>query len=100
MRNHRQSKLNSLRGLPSVDAVLRADSGRRTAEIYGRARTVEAVRAMLAQHRASPTREVPDADAVGNAARRLLEHDDISSLRPVFNLTGTVLHTNLGRAIG
>ncbi len=54
---------------------------------------------MLAQHRASPTREVPDADAVGNAARRLLEHEDISSLRPVFNLTGTVLHTNLGRAI-
>jgi L-seryl-tRNA(Ser) seleniumtransferase len=99
MRNHRQSKLSSLRGLPSVDAVLRADSGRRTAEIFGRARTVEAVRATLAQHRASSMRDVPDADAVANTARRLLEHEDTSALRPVFNLTGTVLHTNLGRAV-
>ena len=99
MGNHRQSKLTSLRGLPSVDVVLRADSGRRTAEIFGHARTVEAVRATLAQHRASSMRNVPDAEAVADTARRLLEDEDVSSLRPVFNLTGTVLHTNLGRAV-
>ncbi len=99
MRNHRQSKLTSLHGLPSVDAVLRADSGRRTAETFGRTRTVKAVRATLVQHRASALRDMPDADAVANTARRLLEREDMSSLRPVFNLTGTVLHTNLGRAV-
>jgi L-seryl-tRNA(Ser) seleniumtransferase len=99
MRNHRQSKRASLRGLPSVDAVLRADSGRRAAEIFGRARTADAVRATLAQHRARPMRDAPDADTVGDTARRLLDNEDISPLRPVLNLTGTVLHTNLGRAV-
>ena len=99
MGNHRLDKLSSLRGLPSVDAVLRADSGRRAAETFGHARAAEAVRATLAHHRAGTMRDVPDANTVGDAARRLLEHEDVSSLRPVFNLTGTVLHTNLGRAV-
>jgi L-seryl-tRNA(Ser) seleniumtransferase len=89
----------ALRALPSVDAVLRSPAGQRAAETFGRARVTDAVRAALAAHRAAPPRDPPDADAVAEAVRGLLERGEISTLRPVFNLTGTVLHTNLGRAV-
>jgi L-seryl-tRNA(Ser) seleniumtransferase len=41
----------------------------------------------------------PAAEDVAAAALRRHDEDSRPSLRPVFNLTGTVLHTNLGRAI-
>ena len=40
-----------------------------------------------------------DADMIAARALGLLEQEDVPSLRRVFNLTGTVLHTNLGRAV-
>jgi L-seryl-tRNA(Ser) seleniumtransferase len=85
----------SLRNLPSVDQVLRAPSADVAVARFGRFATVIAVRRSLQEARAAPT----SADAVAADALSLLEAEAQPSLRPVFNLTGTVLHTNLGRAI-
>ena len=91
-----------LRALPSVDDVLRADAGALAIERYGRAaalaavrRTLDAERATLRAGKALPRQR----DALADAALARLAMDARSSLRPVFNLTGTVLHTNLGRAL-
>lgn len=69
-------------------------------EQHGRALVTQAVRALLAERRASPSPEtcLDEATLSANVATRteLLAR---SRLRPVFNLTGTVLHTNLGRSL-
>ncbi|MFG1426039.1 L-seryl-tRNA(Sec) selenium transferase [Roseixanthobacter glucoisosaccharinicivorans] len=91
----------ALRALPSVDQVLKQDAGRAALDQHGRAATTEAVRAALDAARAATRAGTPPAaaDAIAGAALRALEARAQPSLRPVFNLTGTVLHTNLGRAI-
>jgi L-seryl-tRNA(Ser) seleniumtransferase len=92
-----QRAQSDLRRLPSVDDVLGAPASRAAIETFGRPSMVGAVRAVLAQARAAKT-AIVTADIVRSAVERL-EADARSSLRPVFNLTGTILHTNLGRAL-
>jgi L-seryl-tRNA(Ser) seleniumtransferase len=83
---------NPLRQLPSVDALL-ADASALVAR-YGRPRTVDALRAALAEARAAG--EARPADALTARAGELLGRPP--SLRPVLNATGVIVHTNLGRA--
>jgi L-seryl-tRNA(Ser) seleniumtransferase len=88
--------------LPSVDAVLRSKTGSVAVARYGHAATVKAVRRILDVIREAvrATRTGgPDQEAIAREALDLLEHEDAPSVRRVFNLTGTVLHTNLGRAV-
>ena len=88
----------ALRKLPSVDEVLRTAAAKVAIERFGRSAVVGAVRRVLAESRARGV--VPDRpEEVIDEATALLEAQDKPSLRPVFNLTGTVLHTNLGRAL-
>src|SRR5262245_26630205 len=87
-----------LRKLPSVDEVLRTQAALLAIERYGRPAVVAAVRAALAEARASRSPRM-SADGAASTALARLDADASPRLKPVYNLTGTVLHTNLGRAL-
>ncbi len=101
MRSKAQVRSPGRAQLPSVDKVLRAEMGLVMAQRFGHGAAVRAIRRTLAQFRANiPAGDaLPDAAAAAQAALRLAEDEDAPRTRRVFNLTGTVLHTNLGRAI-
>jgi L-seryl-tRNA(Ser) seleniumtransferase len=86
-----------LAALPAVDALLRHPDTACLLAAYGRAAVTKSIREILAGLRASRT--VLDERAILEGVSRSLEKASVPSLRPVFNLTGTVLHTNLGRAL-
>ena len=82
--------------LPSVDSMLRWPLMTALAEAHGRALVLDAARAELAACRADGA--APAHEAIAAAVEARLRRLLAPSLRPVLNLTGTVLHTNLGRA--
>ncbi|MBE0559618.1 MAG: L-seryl-tRNA(Sec) selenium transferase [Ochrobactrum anthropi] len=90
-----------LRHLPSVDAILQMAELSGALESFGRASVTEAIRKVLSDEREAVKSGASLSSNTHLAERvlHLLEASGRSSLRPLFNLTGTVLHTNLGRAI-
>ncbi|SEO90971.1 L-seryl-tRNA(Sec) selenium transferase [Luteibacter sp. UNC138MFCol5.1] len=97
---------NVFRQLPAVATVLASPGAAALAGRHGRQATTNAIRDALADARKALQRQDGSAlagdwppsahDIVHAAARRL---DTPPTLRPVINLTGTILHTNLGRAL-
>jgi len=88
--------------LPSVDEVLRSEVGLLISARFGHESAVRAIRQTLGQFREAALGGAlprPDTGAIASAALQLAEREDAPHIRPVFNLTGTVLHTNLGRAV-
>ena len=83
-------------GLPSVDRVLRSDAAT-LIERYGRA-LVARRGARRARRAARGGEGASDRRSSSPTARRRSRALMRQSQRRVFNLTGTVLHTNLGRA--
>jgi L-seryl-tRNA(Ser) seleniumtransferase len=83
--------------LPWVDPLLRTPAAAALIARFGRAATVAAIRAELARLRAARAFGTAQ-DAVLDAAADALARRFPVGQVPVFNLTGTVLHTNLGRA--
>ncbi len=82
---------------PSVDAILSHPGFTALAAEYGRTATRDDLRAVLSALRAARA-PAPDPGALAATCRARLQALLQPSLRRVFNLTGTVLHTNLGRA--
>jgi L-seryl-tRNA(Ser) seleniumtransferase len=91
------SPLPPLAALPSVDRLLQREETEALMAAHGRPAVTDAIRMELAALRAARTPGI-DHDAILARVAERLEREARPSLRPVFNLTGTVLHTNLGRA--
>ena len=91
-----------LQSIPSVDSLLSSDDFQSLLMDYGHTRTKAAIRRTLndirARAKSDKSMRIPDEHEISGRVRRLVEAEDKSALRPVLNLTGTVLHTNLGRA--
>ena len=87
-----------LSSLPSVDRVLQQGASTALVAQHGRAAVTDAVRGVLAELRAAKTPEFGETGAVIARVAERLARGAQPSLRPVFNLTGTVVHTNFGRA--
>lgn len=91
---------SKLRALPGVDALLNAPGAAALCTEYGRAQVVDALRAALEAARAAIRGggDVPETLALLHHAATLLATESASTLRPVINATGVIIHTNLGRA--
>ena len=92
----------ALRGLPSVDVVVRAVAARAEMVDVPRVRLTATVRDVLDRERRRVlTTGGPALDAEALAAQvvNATSRAGLFSLRTVINATGVVLHTNLGRAL-
>jgi L-seryl-tRNA(Ser) seleniumtransferase len=87
-----------LASLPSVDRLLRSAAAAPLLSVHGRSAVTLAVREVLGELRAAREAGLSETALLERIATRL-DQEARPTLRPVFNLTGTVLHTNLGRAL-
>jgi L-seryl-tRNA(Ser) seleniumtransferase len=86
------------RALPSVGALLESAALRPLVAQVPRALLTDAVRDAIAAARRDPAAAPADDGGWAREVEAALLRRDQPSLRPVFNATGVVLHTNLGRA--
>ena len=88
--------------LPAIDRLLRDPAFSPLLAQHGHSQVVAQLRQMLdeAREQIRQYQTLPDwSHDWPSACAQRLTAGQRSALRPVFNLTGTVLHTNLGRAI-
>lgn len=95
--------MNAPSHLPSVDKLLQHPRTAALLDGYGKTQCTQAIRAALGEARsrwlAQAGSSADGADALLDAAEQKLQQLFAPRLKAVYNLTGTVLHTNLGRAL-
>ena len=93
--------VSARRAIPSLDRLLKLGAVEDLVHRYGRPLVTEIARDELSRMRAALARASADFDEAGfvAACATRLARELEPSLKPVHNLTGTVLHTNLGRAV-
>ncbi len=90
------------RALPSVDQVLVSDHGQALVSVHGRTAVALAIRRQLQRLRESIGRGGDGAALAASLPERIARDLEAASRRQpqrLLNLTGTVLHTNFGRAL-
>ena len=100
--NKRSGSRERLAAIPSVNRLLQQPALVAAASAHGRSVVLDAVREVLAGQRTALKQDAsapPSPEELVDATLRRLSAASAPSLRRVFNLTGTVLHTNLGRAL-
>lgn len=88
--------------LPSVDKLLQIDDVKSSIGTYGRDEVLRAARQVLQTARENIRQskvKAPTEDQLLQDMVQVLVNRSKTNMRQVINLTGTVLHTNLGRAI-
>lgn len=103
------NKKELLRGIPKIDEILNQEPLFMLSDIHGASVVKDAARAViddLRQNILALDEEAANAfdeammsiEAAVNATMEKLSEDEEYNLHPVINATGTILHTNLGRA--
>jgi len=92
-----------LRALPSVEKLFASPTLSHLLQRYNRSYVTEKVRSTLAglrqDIRSGTLTTSPDESEIADRVANAIAQEDRSPLRTVVNATGTVLHTNLGRAL-
>ena len=93
------------RSIPALDRLLKTDQGEQLILKFGHQAVVKQIRVLLTQIRQEihQTHTLPDIcrsdEQLLAQVREQLSQQTNVAIKPVFNLTGTVLHTNLGRGL-
>lgn len=96
--------LATVQELPSIDRLLHHEAFTALQARYGHQQVVQQTRAHVQHLREQalqgvlPLQQV-QPEPLAQAVQQRLQQQTRSRLQPIFNLSGTVLHTNLGRAL-
>lgn len=87
--------------IPSVDKVLRSNAMKEIVVHWGMGNTTDAIRAVQAAQRSETDKSKPIAtiDDYREPVLNWLQLNRHHGYQEVFNLTGTLIHTNLGRTL-
>src|SRR4051812_37894136 len=99
-KNGQPSRNDALRGLPSVDELLRSPDGGDLIRSSGHTHAADLARLAIARIRADVVAGKIVDDPLGSAAaalQDLVASESLAGLRRVINATGVIVHTNLGR---
>jgi len=94
--------MTTLRNLPSVEQLLQIESTAHLIARFGRPLTLDAIRLTLddirTRFKSGLLVDLPSTDFILTQTESYLTAWTNSTLHPVINATGVILHTNLGRA--
>jgi L-seryl-tRNA(Ser) seleniumtransferase len=91
-----------LRALPSVEILLQTGQASKLISTFGRPLTLATIREVMDEIRVQNSlkyvKSLPEQTTIMKKVKIKLEENTQTTLMPVINATGVILHTNLGRA--